>query len=43
MTRYLRPDLLERRRHRDLRPWAATFAQTVTELEVPRRRRPASR
>ena len=34
MTRYLRPDLLEQAGIEDFDAWAATFGQTVTEIEV---------
>ena len=34
MTRYLRPDLLEHAGIEDFDAWAATFGQTVTEIEV---------
>jgi N12 class adenine-specific DNA methylase len=34
MTRYLRPDLLQAAGIEDFDAWAATFGQTVTEIEV---------
>ena len=34
MSRYLRPDLLRRAGVEDFDSWAATFGQTVTEIEV---------
>jgi N12 class adenine-specific DNA methylase/SAM-dependent methyltransferase len=34
MTRYLRPDLLQAAGVEDFDAWAATFGQTVTEIEV---------
>jgi len=34
MTRYLRPDLLQAAEIEDFDAWAATFGQTVTEIEV---------
>ena len=34
MTRYLRPDLLEAAGIEDFDAWAATFGQTVTEIEI---------
>ena len=34
MTRYLRPDLLETAGIEDFDAWAATFGQTVSEIEV---------
>ena len=40
MSRYLRPDLLARAGVEDFDSWAATFGQTVTEIEIaPDRRR----
>src|SRR5206468_12112607 len=34
MSRYLRPDLLEQAGVGDFDAWAATFGQTVTEIEM---------
>ena len=45
MSRYLRPDLLARAGVEDFDSWAATFGQTVTEIEIDpdrRRRLPAA-
>jgi N12 class adenine-specific DNA methylase len=34
MQRYLRPDLLEQAGVLDFDSWAATFGQTITEIEM---------